>query len=224
MDVVSEMLGARHVFASVRPAGRLLDQFSFGDGDARMLGSLGWEPVVTLRTSASSGNVELTVVNDPQQVSDLVRALPRRMQAYCNVSLAFLGDEQWLRRWNRSWKRWHVSGMFDLSPSTMFDLWRRDQEPIAFAPTNMGDDDGERGSLIVLRVGRSPIPLLLASTAVAGAAMEDHLSTRMPTARRDMSLLKEKHGVQVPVSHILAEEHFVDFAAYPMNPPDNPRQ
>lgn len=182
MDVVSAMLGARHVFASVRPAGRLLDQFSFGDEDARMLGGMGWEPVVTLRTSASSGNVELTVLNDPQQVRDLVRSLPRRMQAYCNVSLAFLGDEHWLRRWNRSWTRWHVTGLFDLSPCSLFDRWRRDQEPIAFAPSDMGDD-GERGSLLVLRVGRSPIPLLLASTAVAGAAMEDHLSTRMPSAR-----------------------------------------
>ena len=215
MDVVSEMLGVRHVFASVRSAGRLLDQFSFGDSDARMLNGLGWEPVVTLRTATSSGNVELTVVNDPQQMGDLVRSLPRGMKAYCNVSLAFLGDEPWLSRWNRSLKRWQLSGLFDLSPSTLFDLWRRDKERVAFAPGTMAGDDGERGSLIVLRVGLSPVPVLLVCTSVAGAAIEEHLSTRMPTAREDMRLLTGNPGVQVPVGHILTEEFFVDFGAYP---------
>lgn len=217
MDVVSEMLGSRHVFASVRPAGRLLSQFSFGDEDTRMLRGLGWEPVTTLRTSTSSGNVELTVVNDSQQLSDLVRALPRRMQSYCSVSLAFLDDKQWLRRWNRPLRRWHVSGLFDLSPSTLFDLWRRNGTSVAFAPSTLGGDDEERGSLIVLRLGRSPVPILLAGTAVACAAIENYLSTRMPTARRDISLLTNNPDLQVPISHILTEEHFVDFAAYPLN-------
>jgi hypothetical protein len=215
MDVVSEMLGVPHVFASVRPAGRLLEQFSFADRDARMLGGLGWEPVVTLRAATSSGNVELTVVNDPQQMSDLARSLPRRIKAYCNVSLAFLGDEPWLSRWNRSLRHWQVSGLFDLSPSSLFDLWRRARERVTFAPGTMVGDEGERGSLIVLRVGPSPVPVLLACTSVAGAAIEEHLSTRMPTARQDMRLLTGKPGVQVPVGHILTEEHFVDFAAYP---------
>lgn len=217
MDVVSEMQGTRHVFASVRPAGRLLAQFSFADRDAELLDGLGWEPVVTLRTTASSGDVELTIVDDAQQMADLFRALPRKMQAYCNVSLAFLGDEYWLRRWNRSLKHWQISGLFDLSPSTMFDLWRRDQERIAFAPSTLGEGYGERGSLIVLRVGGSSATLLLVSTAVTGEAIEQYLTSRMPTAHRNMNLLEEKPNVRVPLSHVLTEEHFVDFAAYPPN-------
>jgi len=217
MDVVSELSGSRHIFASVRPAGRLLDQFSFVDGDARMLNDLGWEPVVTLRTTTSSGNVELTVLSEPRQLSDLARALQRSIKSYCNVSLAFLGDEQWLRRWSRSLKRWQVSGLFDLSPSTLLDLWRRDGDTVSFAPSTLSDDDSERGSLIVLRVGRSPVPILLVCTAVTGSAIEDRLTTRMPTARRDMSLLTKNVSLRVAISHILTEEHFVDFAAYPAN-------
>ena len=148
-------------------------------------------------------------------MSDLARSLPRRIKAYCNVSLAFLGDEPWLSRWNRSLRHWQVSGLFDLSPSSLFDLWRRARERVTFAPGTMVGDEGERGSLIVLRVGQSPVPVLLACTSVAGAAIEEHLSTRMPTARQDMRLLTGNPGVQVPVGHILTEEHFVDFAAYP---------
>jgi hypothetical protein len=215
MDVVSEILDTRRVFASVRSAGRLLAQFSFDVSDAELLHDAGWEPLVTLRTIASSGLVELTVVDHPQQIADLVRALPRRMPAYCNVSLAFLGDDLWLRRWNRSLRRWKVSGLFDLSPSAQFDGWRQDGEEIAYASTTVGHGDREHGSLIVLRVGRSPLPLLLACTAVTGDAIERYLSTRMPTARRDMSLVEKNPGLQVAVSHIFTEEHFVDFAAYP---------
>src|SRR5919106_1759903 len=148
-------------------------------------------------------------------MADLARALPRRMPAYCNVSLAFLGDDLWLRRWNRSLKRWKVSGLFDLSPRAQFDVWRHDGEEIAYASTTVGHGDREHGSLIVLRVGRSPLPLLLACTAVTGNAIESYLSTRMSTACRDMSLVEKNPGLRVTVSHIFTEEHFVDFAAYP---------
>jgi hypothetical protein len=215
MDVVSESLDTRHVFASVRPAGRLLAQFRFDVSDAERLHDAGWDPFLTLRTTTSSGLVELTAIDDPEQMSDLARVLPRRMSAYCNVSLAFLGDDRWLRRWNRSLKHWKVSGLFDLSPSAQFDMWRRDGEKIVFARTALGIGDRQQGSLIVLRVARSPVPLLLACTAVTGDAIERYLATRMSTARRDMSLLERNAGLQVAVSHIFMEEHFVDFDAYP---------
>ncbi len=193
-----------HVFASVRPARRLLAQFDFGSDDAAFLDGLGWAPVVTLRATTWAGTVEVTVVEEPQQMADLVRSLPRKMRASCNVSLAFLGDTEWLRRWNRSLTRWHITGLFDLSPSSLFDLWRREGERVVFAPSSLGgSSELEAGALVVLRVGRSPVPLLLVGTPVTAGAVEQHLSTRMPRARHDTNVLKELTELQVPVSRAL---------------------
>jgi hypothetical protein len=213
MDVISEMQGTQHVFASVRSAGRLMQQFALDEGDAEVLREAGWETVVTLRSLTSAGVVELTVVDEPSQMADLARVLPRGITAYCNMSLAFGGDDAWSRQWMRSLRRWRLSALFDLSPTAQFDLWRRNREKIRFASTALGADEGGQGTAIVLRVGRSDLPLVMVCSAVAGKAIERYLSSQMPKAKRDRSVA-ESAGLDVPINHILTEEHFVDFAAY----------
>jgi hypothetical protein len=76
-----------HVFASVRPARRLLQQFAVaGDGES-WLDARGPSPVVTVRSSAvDADDVELTVIDEPAQLARLIGALPKQLSLHVNIS------------------------------------------------------------------------------------------------------------------------------------------
>ena len=85
-----------HVFASVRPAHRLLEQFAMGHADTSWLASRGSSPIVTVRSLPNDiDRVELTVVDNPSELSRLAAALPGSLAVHANISLACLGDVKW---------------------------------------------------------------------------------------------------------------------------------
>jgi len=106
-----------HVFASARPARRLIEQFAVGGADASWLGSRGSSPVVTVRSVPNdTGQVELTVVDDPAQLLRLAAALPEPLVLHVNVSLACLGDLTWRDQWSRVLRRARLTGLVTCHP------------------------------------------------------------------------------------------------------------
>jgi hypothetical protein len=207
--------GETHIFGSVRPAYRLMEQF--GVADTALLASAGSAPVLTLRGLDDDGTVDLTVVEEPYELTGLVKSLPDGMPVHLNLSLACLGDVRWRKRWDRALRRTRLTGLFDLSPMAQLELWARLGEPLSYAQATLRDTDRDHADLIVLVVGRSGLPLLLICTAVTSDVLQQYIDRTYPTARQDRSVITERQAdVEVVTSHLLHEEYFFDLAAYPV--------
>ena len=149
--LLSRHEGSLHVFATVRPAGRLLEQFAMEEAEAQVLRGLEWAPVVTLRaTEGGDAPVELSVVDRPDELAELARALPAGVTMHVNVSLACLGDEVWWDRWASALVTARLTALVDLSPADQLDIWRQDNQALAFARADLRDLAGEPASLLVL--------------------------------------------------------------------------
>jgi hypothetical protein len=204
-----------HVFASVRPTHRLLEQFAVGDADASWLGSRGSAPVVTIR-SDNADQVELTVVDEPAQLSRLAAVLPAPLVIYANVSLACLGDLTWRRHWSRALHRARLTGLFDLSPMAQVNLWRNEHQKLRYAQATIRDGNGEPADLMVWMVGDTNLPLLLVCTSVTSDILRQYIESVYPDARLDADIIGRRQGeIELTTSHLLQEEYFFDLSAYP---------
>jgi len=137
-----------HVFASVRPARRLRQQFAIASADESWLDARGSSPVVTVRSSAiDTDNVELTVIDEPAQLARLTGALPKQLTLHVNISLACLGDLAWRGQWARALRRPRVTGLIDLSPMAQVNAWRAEQEELRYAQATIQDAGGAPAEL-----------------------------------------------------------------------------
>jgi hypothetical protein len=205
-----------HVFSSVRPAFRLLQQFSFHADDAAWLEQRGAAPVVTVRSGdGEPAPLDLTLIEQPSQLAALARQLPAAVPAHTNVSLACLGDTEWRDRWSGALTSTRLTGLVDLSPFAQFDLWRREGQPLTYAQATIGDDDGEHAELLVLLTSERRIPLLLVCTAVTGDILRQYLERSYPEAVVDAAVITDRmQDIEATASHLLMEEYAFDVAAY----------
>jgi len=206
-----------HVFASVRSARRLLEQFAVGGADASWLGGRGSSPVVTVRSSAvDTDRVELTVIDEPAQLSRLMAALPKPLVAHVNISLACLGDLTWRNHWSRALRRARVTGLLDLSPMAQVNVWRAEHEELRYAQATIQDADGDPAELMVWMVGDTNLPLLLVCTSVTSDILRQYIEHTYPSARLDSGIITTRQDdIELATSHLLREEYFFDLAAYP---------
>ena len=206
-----------HVFASVRPARRLLQQFAVaGDGES-WLDARGPSPVVTVRSSAvDADNVELTVIDEPAQLARLIGALPEQLTLHVNISLACLGDLAWRGHWARALRRTRVTGLIDLSPMAQVNAWRAEHEELRYAQATIQDAGGAPAELMVWMVGKTNLPLLLVCTAVTSGILRQYIEHTYPSAQLDSGIITRRQAdIELATSHLLGEEYFFDFAAYP---------
>ncbi len=206
-----------HVFASVRPARRLLEQFAVGAADASWLGRRGSSPVVTVRSVADDADhVELTVVDEPAQLARLATALPKPLVLHVNISLACLGDVTWRDQWSRALRRARLTGLVDLSPMAQVNLYRAEREELRYAQATIRDGDGNPADLTVWLVGDTNLPLLLICTPVTSDILRQYIEHAYPGARRDPGIITARQDeIELAASHLLAEEYFFDLSAYP---------
>ena len=206
-----------HVFASVRPARRLLEQFAVGGADASWLGGRGSSPVVTVRSSAvDADRVELTVIDEPAQLSRLMAALPEPLVVHVNISLACLGDLTWRDHWSRALRRARVTGLIDLSPMAQVNVWRAEHEELRYAQATIQDAGGDPAELMVWMVGDTNLPLLLVCTSVTSDILRQYIEHTYPSAQLDSGIITSRRdGIELATSHLLREEYFFDLAAYP---------
>jgi hypothetical protein len=207
-----------HVFfASVRPARRLLQQFAVaGDGES-WLDARGPSPVVTVRSSAvDADDVELTVIDEPTQLARLIGALPKQLTLHVNISLACLGDLAWRGHWARALRRTRVTGLIDLSPMAQVNAWRAEHEELRYAQATIQDAGGAPAELMVWMVGKTNLPLLLVCTAVTSGILRQYIEHTYPSAQLDSGIITRRQAdIELATSHLLGEEYFFDFAAYP---------
>ncbi|MEV4080425.1 hypothetical protein ACGFJC_53200 [Nonomuraea fuscirosea] len=205
-----------HVFATARPAFRLLQQFEFSAPDRAYLQNLGCATVVTARSAASDDEpVDLTVLEDPGQLKAIVSAWNGSPRVFVNVALSSLGDIAWRDRWSGALRRTQLTGLLDLSPFAQFDLWRQDGEPLAYVRGTVRDVDSRPCAVFACIVGDTNLPLLLPCTGVTAQILEQYLEQTFPAAVEDLSLLEGSlETVQLTMSHLLAEEHSFDVSAY----------
>jgi hypothetical protein len=205
-----------HVFSSVRPAFRLLQQFSFQAEDAAWLEQRGPAPVVTVRSGDGEPTpLDLTLIEQPSQLAALARQLPATIPAHTNVSLACLGDTEWRDRWSGALTSTRLTGLVDLSPFAQFDLWRREGQPLTYAQATIGDDDGEHAELLVLLTSERRIPLLVVCTAVTADILRQYLERSYPEAVADAAVITDRmQDIEATASHLLMEEYAFDVAAY----------
>jgi hypothetical protein len=206
-----------HVFASVRPARRLLQQFAVaGDGES-WLDARGPSPVVTVRSSAvDADDVELTVIDEPAQLAHLIGALPKQPTLHVNISLACLGDLAWRGHWARALRRTRVTGLIDLSPMAQVNAWRAEHEELRYAQATIQDAGGAPAELMVWMVGKTNLPLLLVCTAVTSGILRQYIEHTYPSAQLDSGIITRRQAdIELATSHLLGEEYFFDFAAYP---------
>jgi hypothetical protein len=204
-----------HVFGAVRPAFRLLEQFTFTEADRSQFEHLGTEPVLTLRSEEDEGRLDITLLDSPEQLERLARALPKGIHAHVNVSLSCLGDTAWRDRFARGLGRTRVSGLMDLSPMAQFDLWRRDGSSLAYAQATVTDGEGHPAELLVTVLDGQNLPLLTVCTAVTSDILRQYLERTYPGAQADPAvILDRQEDIKVAVSHLLNEEYYFDMAAY----------
>ncbi|MDQ1250278.1 MAG: hypothetical protein QG597_4657 [Actinomycetota bacterium] len=215
---LSDKDGQLHVFGTVRPTFRLLEQFDI-DRPER-IATLGNTPVVTLCGLDRDGVLCLTVLDQPHQLADVRRSLPRGITVHLNISLAALGDDVWRRQWQRRLKKIKLTGLLDLPAAVQFDLWRRTGEPLSFAQGTLQDMNGEQADLLVLKVGSFGPPILVICTAVTGHALSQYLRDSYPGARHNKSLINDRMtDIELVTSHLLSEECFFDLSAYHQGDP-----
>jgi hypothetical protein len=206
-----------HVFAAARPADRLLEQFTIDQPGVAWLRGKGSDPVVTVRSTPNDSKVvELTVLDDPAQLTQLASALPHPLTAHVNISLACLGDLAWRGRWSRALRRARLTGLVDLSPMEQLNLWQRERQDFSYAQATIGDRHGEAAELMVWVVGDTNLPLLLVCTSVTCDVLQQYIERTYPTARWTSKVIQSRQTeIELVTSHLLLEEYFFDFAAYP---------
>jgi hypothetical protein len=207
-----------HVFASVRPAYRVLEQFALGRADTSWLGSRGSSPVVTVRSVPNdTDRVELTVVDNPSQLSRLAAALPEPLTTHVNISLACLGEVKWRDQWSRVLRRTRLTGLVDLSPMAQVDLWRAEHQRFRYAQATIQDAHGEPADLMVWIVGDTNLPLLLVCTSVTSDILRQYIEHAYPSAQLDADIIVGRQDdIALAASHLMQEEYFFDLSAYPV--------
>jgi hypothetical protein len=206
-----------HVFASVRPASRLRQQFAVDAPGSAWLGDRGSSSVVTVRSAAEdSDSVDLTVLDEPGQLSRLVRALPKPLTVHVSISLACLGDLAWRDRWSRALRRTRVTGLVDLSPMAQLSAWRTERSRLRYAQATVRDVGGSPAELLVWQVGDTGLPLLLVCTSVTSDILRQYIERTYPDALADTGIITGRQDeIELATSHLVGEEYFFDLAAYP---------
>lgn len=206
-----------HVFASVRPTSRLRQQFSVDAPGSAWLGDRGSSPVVTVRSApGDSDSVELTVLDEPGQLSGLAQALPKPLAVHVSISLACLGDLAWRDRWSRALRRTRLTGLVDLSPMAQLSAWRAEGSRLRYAQATVRDIGVSPAELLVWQVGDSGLPLLLVCTSVTGDILRQYIERTYPDSTADTGIITSRQDeIELATSHLVGEEYFFDFAAYP---------
>jgi hypothetical protein len=205
-----------HVFASVRPADRLVDQFALDQSAQRWLAEQGSAPIVTVRsTSDRSEAIDLTVLDDPYELVALSKSVPKRLAVHVNVSLACLGDRAWRDRWSRALRRTRLTGLVDLSSMAQLKLWHDEGQRFSYAQATVHDVQSVPAELMVWLVGDTNLPLLLVCTSVTGDVLKKYIEDTYPTAQEDPEVIVRRQAtIELATSHLLFEEYYFDLAAY----------
>ncbi|MCD0453776.1 hypothetical protein LO762_32015 [Actinocorallia sp. API 0066] len=214
--LLSEHGGEHHVFASARPAYRLLRQFSFEEDDHRLLRESGQGTVVAVHSAATAGGqVELILVPEPRHLRSITKAWRGRPAVLVNVALSSLADHPWRDRWSKDLVRTRLTGLLDLSPFAQFDAWHSNGDTVSYIRATINDGDGRPSAVFACEVGGSGLPLLLPCTDVMAQILGQYLEQNLPQAVEDAAVLQnDPETITLTLSHLLGEEHSFDVSAY----------